>query len=248
MAIKSQRHFGAALVTGGAKRLGQAIAMTLAESGYDIALHYHRSRDQAEVTARQIRQLGAACEIFSCDLGREAAALALIKQAYLRFPQLNLLVNSASLFQKSRLIPLNPKLLNSHLAVNFLAPYLLTSEFGRLCRKGQVINLLDANIVQNRTAYFDYLLSKKALAELTKMAAVALAPNIRVNGVCPGFILPPAGETTDYLSRVIRHVPLQRRGELGQIQSAVRFLLGNDYVTGQFIYVDGGEHLLNESG
>ncbi len=242
MRHRSQK--GTALVTGGAKRIGKEICLALGRMGYNVAVHYHSSRRQAEETAKQIRHNKVECEIFPCDLNRQQRTLSIIQSVYTRFPDLNVLVNSASIFKKSRLATTDLHLFQEHFATNFHAPYILICEFARLCRRGHIINLLDTDITRNKTEYFSYLLMKKALADLTKMAAVALSPQIRVNGICPGLILPPPGQGDEYLQRQAKNVPLQKKGEVDNITHSLRFLLGNDYVTGQFIFNDGGEHLV----
>ena len=235
---------GAALVTGGAKRIGKAIALALAEEGYDIALHYHYSSQEAKSVKEQIEQIGSACELFSCDLADIYQTSTLIKEVYKYFPDLNILVNSASIFEESSLLTGRLESLEEHLTVNFKTPFILSRDFALTCEKGHIINILDTHIVKNRTSHLTYLLSKKALYELTKLAAVELAPNIRVNGVAPGLILAPVSEKSEYLDRLAKQIPLQKKGDVGQITQSILFLLNNPYVTGQVIFVDGGEHLV----
>jgi NAD(P)-dependent dehydrogenase (short-subunit alcohol dehydrogenase family) len=102
---------------------------------------------------------------------------------------------------------------------------------------------LDTAITKNKTAYADYLLSKKSLAEFTKLAAVQFAPHIRVNGIAPGLILPPRNKTNNYLNRLARNVPLKKKGTPNQIALSIQYLLESEYITGEIIFVDGGEHL-----
>ena len=116
-------------------------------------------------------------------------------------------------------------------------------ELARSNKNGKIIHSRDARITQKDFNYCAYSLAKMALAELTKMAAVEFAPGIRVNGVAPGIILPPSGESIEYLDRKSKNVPLQRKGNISEIVKSVIFLTENDYVTGQIIFVDGGEHL-----
>ncbi len=234
----------AALITGGAKRIGKEISLLLSALGYDIALHYNHSAAEARQTSLQIQSNGVRCETFRCDLSSEKNVSGLISTVKRKFPNLNLLVNSASIFEKSSLIAGSASALNTHFAANLKAPYILSCQFARACKKGQIINLLDTNISKNKTAYSAYLLSKKSLAEFTKLAAVEFAPNIRVNAIAPGLILPPERKNKDYLERLAKRIPLKRRGHPGQIALTVQFLLENDFVTGQTIFVDGGEHLL----
>lgn len=237
----------AALITGSAKRIGKEIARALSSLGYDIALHYRRSKDEAKRLALEIKGRGGACEIFKCDFSDEKETLRLIQTVKKQFPGLSLLVNSASIFKKSRLVPIDVNTFDNHFAVNFKAPFILSCEFARICKKGHIVNLLDTNIVRNKTAYPAYLLSKKALADFTKLAASEFAPDIRVNGIAPGLILPPMGKTDDYLTHLAKGIPLQKKGNTHQIAQTVRALEENEYITGQIIFVDGGAHLLSEN-
>lgn len=244
MAKHSPKSPGTALITGGSKRIGQAIALSLADLGYNIALHYNGSKDAAQQLVRFIRKKKGTCETFAADLSDRNDTLSLIETVHKRFPDLNLLINNASIFKESQLSTSSLAHLEEHWTVNLKAPYILICEFARNCHKGNIINILDTHIVQNRTTHLAYLLSKKSLADLTKMAAVSLAPKIRVNGIAPGNILPPAHKSNSYLDRLAKNIPLQRKGDLSHIARSVRFLLDNDYVTGQILYNDGGEHLI----
>ena len=116
--------------------------------------------------------------------------------------------------------------------------------FARKVKKGNIVNILDANMAKPREGFAQYTLSKRMLAEWTELAAVEFAPGIRVNAVAPGLILPPASKGKGYLNRLSKDVPLKRKGSPLHVTHAVRFLLENDYVTGQVIFEDGGEHLL----
>jgi len=234
----------AALITGGAKRIGQAIALDLAHLGYDIALHYHTSQKEAQVTVNTIREIGMACELFHCDLSKEEQTLKLIGQVKKKFPNLEVLVNSASVFEKSKLTIKDLKLLDYHFAIHLKAPFILTCEFARLCNQGQIINILDTNVAKNKTSHIAYLLSKKSLEDLTKLSAIELAPNIRVNAIAPGLILPPGGQTTAYLDRLATQIPLEQKGDVLNITQTLRFLIENKFITGQVIYTDGGENLI----
>ncbi len=234
---------GAALVTGGAKRLGRQVALHLAKAGYHIALHYHHSKADAMATAQAIYKTGMRCELFSCDLTDETDVLKLVPEVFKAFPNFNVLVNSASVFLPDRFGAADLTLFKMHWDTNFKAPYILTCEFARLVKRGQVINFIDANTTQNKTCYADYLMTKKALLEFTKMAAVQWGPRIRVNGVSPGMILAPVNRPDDRLKRA-RQIPLQKIGKPGNILQTIQFLLENDYLTGQIITNDGGENLI----
>lgn len=234
----------AALITGGAQRIGKAIALALADRGFDIALHYHRSKTEAAELAHEIRQKGVRCELFSCDLSKVKQVSLLLEKVHRRLRNLNLLINNASIFMPSTLGSSGVRSLDEHWMVNFKAPFILSGEFVRLCRNGQIINLLDTKVVKNKTEYVGYLIAKKALTELTKMSAVAWAPKVRVNGISPGIILPPPNRGKEYIEKRAQNIPLQRSGDAHFIAQTVEFLVDNEFVTGQIICVDGGESLI----
>ena len=235
---------GTAMVTGAAKRLGQAVALHLADQGYTIALHYNNSKAEAMKTAQLLYKKRVRCELFACDLADSREVSRLMTQVCSSFPNLNLLINSASVFVPNEFGATNLKLFESHWNINFKAPYVLSCEFARLVKKGQIINFIDTNVVKYQTSYADYLLTKKALAEFTKMAAVAWGPKIRVNGISPGMILPPVNHLKDDRLTRAKKIPLKRVGLPQYILETVQFFLQNTYVTGQIIAVDGGEQLV----
>ena len=234
---------GTALVTGAARRLGQAVALHLADQGYHIALHYNSSKPGAMGTAQAIYKKGVRCELFACDLADEAAVLQLLPKVHRAFPNLNLLVNSASIFIPNKFSDQDLSLFKAHWDINFKAPYILSCAFVRLAKKGQIINFIDTNAAKHTTRYADYLLTKKALYEFTQMAAVQWGPNIRVNGVSPGMILAPVNNQPDDRKARAHKIPLQRTGHPKYVLQAMQLLLDNDYLTGQIIAVDGGENL-----
>jgi|SRR3989338_4140622 len=232
-----------ALVTGGAKRIGEAVCRALARCGYSVALHYSTSGAAAAQTAMRISRDGGVCATFACNLADAHATEDLLPAVLEEFDRLDVLVNSASIFEKSTLAESSLDVWDRHFTVNLKAPYILMRAFARYVKQGSIINILDTHVVRNKTVHAAYLLSKKALFELTKMAAIEFAPRIRVNAVAPGLILPPGSEKTNYLDRLVKQVPLRRKGNVAHIAHAVLFLLENDYVTGQVIYEDGGVHL-----
>jgi len=233
----------AVLVTGGARRLGRAVALAFAEDGFDVAIHYNRSVSEAVKTVAAIRKLGVDSDIFQADLLDEGDVVGLVHGVIRRFPNLEGLINSASIFVRSGIGSEDLELLEKNLAVHVKAPWGLTAEFAKGVTKGFVVNFLDTRIAKDKTDFGAYLLSKKALFELTKMQAVRFAPQIRVNAVAPGLVLPPEGLGMLYLRKRAKGVPLQRHGSVEDVLQAVRFLTRSGYVTGQTIFVDGGEHL-----
>ena len=231
-------------MTGGAQRIGRAICLSLAERGFNIALHYNHSKKEALELAREISSKGVICEIFACDLAKEKEVLLLLEKAARRFNGLNLLINNASIFIPSKFERKELKLLDEHWMVNFKTPFILSADFARLCKQGQIINILDTKVTKNKTTHIAYIISKKALHELTKLCAVEFAPKIRVNGIAPGIILPPPGKNGNYLKKRADEIPLKKSGDVDFITRSVEFLLDNEFVTGQVIFADGGEHLV----
>jgi len=167
----------------------------------------------------------------------------LISDVFADFKDLNVLVNCASLFQRSPMKETSYDFFNEMQDINFKAPFFLTRDFANTCRKGNVINILDTNVSTSQYVYSAYLLAKKALAEFTGMAAKELAPFFRVNGICPGLILPGVTENEEYVKSLSRKIPLGNIGKPEHVSQTVKFLLENSFVTGQIVYVDGGEHL-----
>lgn len=241
--MTSRSSLKTALVTGAAKRLGRAAALHLAGQGYNIALHYNSSKAQAMDTAQAIYKKGVRCELFACDLADEKAVKELLPKVHKAFPNLNLLVNSASIFIPNKFGDKDLDLFKAHWDINFKAPYILSCAFSRLVKKGQVVNFIDANVAKHESRYADYLLTKKALYEFTQMAAVQWGPALRVNGIAPGMILPPIHHPDDRKARA-RNIPLKRVGDPKYVLQALQYLLDNDYVTGQVLAVDGGEQLV----
>ncbi|MDX2083283.1 MAG: SDR family oxidoreductase [Rickettsiales bacterium] len=246
----------AALITGGAKRIGREIAIFLARKGYDIAINYNKSKADAQKLALEINQkFSVNCKIFSADLSNKDSAKKLVKEVIKVFPHLNLLVNNASIFRQSKFISAPESEMLENFNIHFFSPLILTKEFAKniaakKIKNAQIINMIDKNIVRFDTSYFYYLLSKKALADLTKMLALELAPQIRVNGVAPGFILNPIDNleaSAEKLRNALKKIPLQKKGDPKNILQAVEFLLKNDFVSGQILSIDGAASL-NHAG
>jgi pteridine reductase len=232
-----------ALVTGASDRIGKEIALTFAEMGYDIALHYCSSEESAHKTRLQILEKGVHCSVFQADFKNSAEAISLIEGVRSK-GDVRFLVNNASIFTESSIFDSDYDAFDEILNINFKAPYILTKEFARLSKKGTIINILDTQISRQATHHFDYLLTKKSLEDFTRMAALHLAPDIRVNGIAPGLILPPGDRDIEYLKGLAKKIPQKRVGDLGCIKGAIQYLVDNPFVTGQIIYVDGGENLL----
>lgn len=241
---KKSHHNKSAFITGAAHRIGAEIALTLAKQGYDIALHYFHSKKEAQKLLQAIQKIGRSCKLYQADLRHAASVKKLIPRIHTDFPGLEILVNNASIFEAEDFMQSNSKSFDDNFNLHLKSPFFLTQAFSRQCKTGQIINLVDSKICHNQSLHFTYLLSKKALLEFTKMSALSLAPRFRVNAIAPGVILAPAGSPKNYLEKLIEKVPLKKSGSLKDISQALIFLIENEYITGQCLYLDGGSHLL----
>jgi 2-amino-4-hydroxy-6-hydroxymethyldihydropteridine diphosphokinase len=231
----------AVLVTGAGVRLGRAIAGSLAKRGYDIALHYNRSEAAAQEAACEFRSSGVRCELFAYDLSEPDGIGALVSNICQRLPHLCVMVNSASVYQHGSIADTTAAMLQHQWAVNFQAPFFLMQAFRQSVEHGTIVNILDNKIAYNQFHYAAYLSSKKALAELTRMAALEFAPTIRVNGVAPGVVLPASERAQTYLEWRRAAIPTNKLGAPSNVCDAVACLLENSFINGQILFVDGGE-------
>ncbi|MCG3130215.1 MAG: Glucose 1-dehydrogenase [Phycisphaerae bacterium] len=239
-----------ALVTGAGRRIGRAIALNLAQAGCDVAVHYRKSCEDAEATARDVRLCGRNADVFRWDFAAEPDAARLVAQVCDKLGRLDILVNNASWFIPEG-EPTPPDfsldIWQQMLAVNVIAPASLCFAAARVMRdrgSGRIVNLCDACWDRPWANYPAYCASKAALASLTRSLALSLAPDIQVNGVSPGIIEFPESFTPEVRERLIRKVPARRSGRVEEIAEAVRFLIeGPAYLTGQIVAVDGGRGL-----
>lgn len=235
----------AILITGASRRIGRAMALRLAKEGYNIALHYHTSVQDALRVKQEIEQLGQRCELLVGNLAEHATCVALIEEAKGYFPALMGLINNASIFTESPFLETDKEMLNDYLDIHLKGPFWLTQAFARKVKSGVVVNMLDTDIINNSERFFTYLLTKKLLAEFTLMSARVLAPSIRVNAIAPGKVLPSDVEDGEaYLLKKQAQIPMKVLPTLDQVTDALIMILQNTYLTGQIIFVDGAEHLL----
>ncbi len=231
------------LITGASDRIGKTLALFFARKGYNVAVHYATSLAKAQKTQQEILKTGARCELFQADFRNEKEVAALIGKVNSKF-KINCLINNASDFYPNKFTDAGTEHLMHFFDINFKAAYVLTKEFAKTTKTGSlVINILDTNICKNTSAHFDYLLSKKFLEAFTKQAAFHLAPKIRINGIAPGIILPPPDKDEAYTDRIAQKIPMKESGNPEKIIFAVDYLLKNNFVTGEILFVDGGEHL-----
>lgn len=233
-----------ALVTGAGKRLGRAVALELARAGWGVVVHYHRSEPEAQSIVREVEASAGTAVLARADLGDEAERGALIGEAVRAAgAPLPALVNCAAIFEHDTIDTLGEAALARHMRINALTPALLAREFAEALpedARGAVINFLDFKLASPYPDHFAYTLSKYALAGATELLARALAPRVRVNAVAPGYVLAAPGQAEADFERLRDDVPLERGPTPQDVAAAVRFLIENEAVTGQTVYVDGG--------
>jgi NAD(P)-dependent dehydrogenase (short-subunit alcohol dehydrogenase family) len=243
------QHGGArvALVTGAARRIGRAIALGMAQAGWDIAVHYRHSQAEAEDVAHAIGQLGRRAVLLQADLSDESQAAALARQAVAALGRLDCIVNNASLFEYDKPANFSPSLLASHMQCNVAAPLLLAQALHAMTPDGSqavVINLLDQKLYNLNPDFLSYTLSKAALHTATTLLAQALAPKLRVVGVAPGITLVSGDQTGDGFARAHQTTPLRRSSTPQDIVDAVCYAASARALTGTTLLVDGGQHLV----
>jgi len=235
-----------ALVTGAGRRVGRAIAVRLAGAGCQVAVHYGRSRADAQQTAALCRTAGATAEVFDADLADSAAAAGLVPRLLQRFGRLDILINNASVFEPMTIEEFTPATWEQTLRVNVTAPMVLAHAARNALRQagGRIVNLCDVSTRQPWPSHLAYAVSKGALETLTCVLARAFAPDVNVVGIAPGVAAWPDGYDAATRGRLLARIPLARAGTPEDIAAAVHFLLREgDYITGTILPVDGGRHL-----
>jgi NAD(P)-dependent dehydrogenase (short-subunit alcohol dehydrogenase family) len=237
------------LVTGAGKRLGRAVALHLAGAGWGVAVHYHRSAQDAEEVADAARALGAEAATLSADLSDDAARKTLMRDARATAGgALTGLVNCAASFEHDVIETMSPDVFARQMELNALTPTLLAREFAQGLpqgARGAIVNFLDFKLANPYPDHFSYTLSKYALAGATELLARALAPAVRVNAVAPGYVLAAPGQSEADYQRLHADTPLHYGPTPDDVAAAVRFLIESPAVTGQTIYVDSGRRFVS---
>lgn len=243
-----------ALVTGAAHRLGKAVGTALAEQGCHLVVHYGRSEEEALQTVDEISALGVDATAIGADLSREGEIERLFSRLESHFGGLDILVNSAASFERQPFESVSAEDWDRVLALNLRAPFLCTQRAARLMRDGNrdeempglVVNLVDLSAISVWPGYVQHGVSKAGLLHLTRVAARDLAPGVRVNAILPGAVLPPPGVDpgSGEWRQMGERLPVGRTGDPSQVGQTAVFLAQNDFITGEVILVDGGEHLL----
>lgn len=232
------------LITGGAVRVGAALSRAVAAAGGTALIHYHGSQEQADQLQAELKESGQSAHLLPADLAASGAAIALIERARQHGP-LYALVNSAAIFQDLDLETTQLADWRRHLDINLTAPFLLSQAFWKASAgaAGCIVNIVDWRALRPGVDHLPYTVSKVALAGLTRSLAAAMAPNIRVNAMALGAILPPSDGGAP--QGILKQVPAGRWGTLEEVGQTLLFLLaGPEYITGEIIHLDGGRHLI----
>jgi len=235
-----------ALVTGGARRVGKALALGLAAAGADVFVHYNSSVEAAQVVKEEIERCGRRAAVGSADLSNPTEAPQLIDLARRALGDVTILVNSASGFAVDTIDDVTLDDWRRSHDLTLASPVFLTQAFARALsadQDGAVLNVTDVRTATPYRKHFSYIVAKGGVDAFTRAAALALAPRIRVNAVALGVILPPPGEDADYVEALAAELPLQRVGGTEPVVEAALSLIRNNFVTGEIIRLDGGSHL-----
>ncbi len=236
-----------ALITGGAVRVGRAITRALAAEGANVFVHYHSSAEPARTLHEEVLATGVRCASGQADLSDPSSTLGLMEQATEALGPISVLVNSASDFPRDSMATVAYEGFRAAQDLSLGTPLFLTQAFADLLPEGiegAVVNVTDVKTERPYREHISYMLAKGGLDTLTKAAALALAPRIRVNAVALGVILPPPGEESQYVENLAEDLPLERIGGPEVVADAVVFLAKNDFITGEIVRIDGGAHLV----
>lgn len=235
-----------ALVTGGARRLGRAIAIELGRAGVHVALHYNASAAQAEDVVAELETLGVQAFAIGGDLSDPAVAERVADQTLACLGSLDILVNNAGIWGPTPMGSVTPERWDELHHTNLRGPFFLTQRLVPALRatRGAIINIADVGVQKPWRNYTAYLISKGGVSAMTLALARDLAPEIRVNAIAPGSVLLPDDWTPEQHAQSAKNTLLQRVGNADHVAHAVRFLAEAEYVTGVMLPVDGGSHLL----
>src|SRR5688572_23885724 len=236
------------LITGGARRVGKIFALACAKAGADVVIHHGHSPEEALEVKKEIASLGRSAWVLASDPANHKSVSQLISKADKLSP-LYAIVNSASIFKPLSFKDTKLDDWNKHFNINLTAPFLLSQAFAKQRKKGRILNILDWRALRPGADHFPYTITKSALAAMTQSLAIALAPNIIVNGLAMGAILPPADtnpvDKPSKSKKIIENVPAQRWAEASEVEEALIFLLTcPTYITGEILHLDGGRHLV----
>lgn len=237
-----------ALITGSGVRLGRAMALALAQRGARIVVHYRTSREDALLVVEGVKALGSDAIAIQADLRDVATPQRLVRTGVDAFGGVDILINSAAIFRRGTLDETSEVEWDAHFDINLKAPFFLCQAYAQHLvprQRGHIINMADWRALRPGKSYMAYILTKGALVTMTQSLALALGPNVQVNAIAPGAILPPPGDEDGdaYFRSVASRIPAKRTGSPREIVKAMLYLLESDFVTGEVLRVTGGEHL-----
>ena len=235
----------AALVTGAGQRVGQALALALGKEQMQVAVHYHKSADGARATKKMIDEAGGKATIFQADLASQDGPEELVRKVAASFGSLVVLVNSAAVMERTPIGTVTPAKWDAIFGLNLRAPFLISQAAAPMLKSegGAIVNIADLAAFENWPGYVPHSISKAGVVKMTSTMAKVLAPEIRVNAIAPGAVLPPADWKPEIGDHLTSTTPLKRLGSPEDVVDAMLYLLKSDYVTGETIIVDGGRHV-----
>ena len=233
------------IITGGATRIGAAIAKSIASFDTKITIHYNTSKKNAGKIKSELENLGSEVFLIKANLENQKQTESLLKQAYQKMKGVDCLINNASVFENDNLLNFSEKSFAKHLNINLRAPSILSKSFKKYIKQneGCIINIIDQRVEKLTPFFFSYTLSKASLATLTKISAMKLAPNIRVNGISPGPTLKNKRQSERHFKKQWKSTLLKKKVDLENICNGVKFLIENKNITGEIINIDSGQRL-----
>ena len=233
------------IITGGATRIGAAIAKKLSGQNNEILIHYNRSKSKAEKLKKDLSKNGTKIYLVKGDLKKETDIKKIIKFAKLKLKFFDCLVNNASVFENDKLENFSLDSWSKHIRTNLRAPALLSKEFAKNVKgkNNNILNIIDQRVFKLTPYFFSYTLSKTGLYTLTKTSAMSLSPNIRVNAIAPGPTIKNQRQSEKHFKKQYLATPLKRQVDVEQICNAVDFFIKNISITGQVLAIDSGQNL-----
>jgi NAD(P)-dependent dehydrogenase (short-subunit alcohol dehydrogenase family) len=233
------------IITGGATRIGAAIAESLAGYDTEISIHYNKSKSAASKLKNKLEKLGGKIFLLKADLNNLNQTQSLLKIAFKKMKGVDCLINNASIFENDNLQNFSEKSFTKHININLKAPAILTQNFKKILKKseGCIINIIDQRVEKLTPFFFSYTLSKSSLVTLTKTSAMKLAPNIRVNAISPGPTLKNSRQSEKHFKKQWKSILLKKKVDLKSICDGVTFLIKNKNITGEIINIDSGQRL-----
>ena len=233
------------IITGGATRIGAAIAQRLSGPNKEIVIHFNKSRSKAEILRKKLVKLGAKIYLVKADLSKEKDVYKIIKFSKLKMKYFDCLINNASIFENDKLLNFNSKSWEKHITINLKAPAILCKEFGKNIKgkNNNIVNIIDQRVFKLTPHFFSYTISKTGLYTLTKTSAMSLAPNVRVNGIAPGPTIKNKRQSDKHFKNQYLATPLKYQVDVKEICNAVDFFIKNSSITGQVLAIDSGQSL-----